>query len=543
MVTAVLGDNGAEMENESPEQLPVPFDKNARDSPRQCGQVRHAHTIFIVSVIAMAAMVGGSVTLYLRAIRELEESTEELSQEQASAAAQTLQRFFLEPQKSARAFRNYIFHTTDRGVLNATMRDTMMRAVKHRALDYITKSQVLFEVGIVLLPKRPAVPANVSRPNKLDWEQMVYSHVWYDVLQNGTDFTHAHYIPGEQPFDTANYSGRPLTTLHRIDEKTGQFIGNNSLPFPPDHYARYTEQMPVYPVEGNPDPSIATVRTVSTAVSTDLEKDNRFTADGSHPTEEVLDAEWRSPQMWTSTDGTIYSFLAWDTFWAAPTDPAHPFHGYGMVQVSTFFIFGSWDRALGAMLNADSAETILYVYDRQKHYLYSPSNSTASDKCKEEVNFELNSHESKMSECSVSMKDTLLTSDILDLDTGKDRFVMASLDGEDYYLRFKHVYKTETTVLETNRSAVRMDAAVVWARKKTVVVRKANELLVIFALFLAGIFLVFLVLFTAQLAVVNRPLRALMKATQAMADLDMRRARRALDSITVCARPHPGHPL
>ena len=499
-----------------------PAERPAR-RPEKNGLFRipFTHTILIVSILAIAAMVGGGVILYLRAVRALELGVEELSAKETDEIARKMQQFFEDPILAHEGVASYLYHTNDSGVQGQTVENIMFNTVKYVALSHIESSHILSEVGVVLLPKLILHP-NGTRST--DQENIVYSHVWYDIEKDlSRQYVHAYYIPGVNRYDAENK--KPKVRVAKINRTTGAENGETGQDFTPSGYYENTLNFLKFPTEPESD----TIINSSCSIRTDL--------DNPDTTEHVINQEWREPTMWTSENNNTYSFSAHDSILLPPTDPDHPFHPYGAVQISTYFIYIAWNEVLR---RAEGDSTLVFIYDRHHRYIYSPSNLTntaESEECRSGLNGELVSHSfSLMKLCSGSVDDAgLLVKDLVDADEGIDKFEEVDVGGESYYVSYKAVYRSYTTKYGrnadsnyNNKSSVDQDIAIVWARRSAVVRAEITEVITIFVVFVVGVFTMFVILFTAQLGIIGKPMKALVIATEAMANLDTKTAQKAL---------------
>ena len=524
--------------------------RDDRSSERKQGvfRMQFTHTILLVSILAIGAMVGGGMLLYLRAVEALEEGAFELSEQETGQIQEKLRQSFSAPIKAAESFKNWVYHTTDGGMRNQTTRDAMMHSIKYHALSYIESSHILQETGVVLLPK---TPTNADPREPQDSRNMFYSHVWYDIFKNGTrEYVHAYYNPTEQQFDEApgaQFYYRPVCTVAALNFTTGKEIGfSASPPFPPDSYVKLTADWDKFPVRGSTDPEIRAWRTEYTKLQLTLEN-KKGAAVQYGATETVLNHQWRAPQMWVSGDLNHYAFMAYDTLLEPPTDPLHPFFGFGGVQISTYFIFYSWDSIVSAHSDED---TTVVVYDRSKGFVYSPTNAarSASAACDSAKNGTAETHTgAKMILCSGHVNDstTPVIYDLFRNDDGIDEFKEISLNGEAHYVNYKHIYKSVTTYLNESgeeRVATQIDVVVAWARKSAVVRGQITEVISILTIFVVGVFVMFVVLFTAQLVIIGRPMHSLVIATEAMANLDIEVAKHAINETVWQHTPPPSPP-
>ena len=512
-----------------------------KEEARSAGvRVSFTHTILFVSVLAIAAMVGGGIILYLRAVYALELGVEELSQKETEEIANKLQLSFSVPIRSGTALKNYYYYTSDSGVVNASTYHAMTESVKYHGLSSIQGSSVIQEAGVVLLPKHKD---DQYTDASLDSENMYYSHVWYDILRdNTTEYTHARYAPGHQPFDTTDTSSefylRPVTERDIIHPISGVVSGTLEKPFSPDSYVNNTLDAEKFPYVGGADTELIITKTVNTHI--DLSIDTEIGID-QDVQDEYVNHEWRTPQIWVSSDNFTYAFCAWDAIYEPPKDPAHPFAGFGAVQISMFFVFHAWD---GIVAEHRDDDTIVVVYDRHHGYVYSPSyqdpENATDTPCQIAVRSLQESHnDSRMAVCSSQLSDSQTYKDIKSNDEGYDRFALVDLDGEEYYVSYKHIYRSYTTNIKNGTTSTTLDIAVMWGRKSSIVRAEITKVITILIIFVVGVFLLFVVLFAAQLIIIGKPMKALVAATEAMAQLDVEGAKKALNkSVCKCEGVH-----
>eukprot|EP01061_Rhynchopus_euleeides_P016357 TRINITY_DN2763_c1_g1_i2.p1 TRINITY_DN2763_c1_g1~~TRINITY_DN2763_c1_g1_i2.p1 ORF type:complete len:502 (+),score=150.61 TRINITY_DN2763_c1_g1_i2:97-1602(+) len=441
-----------------------------RESPRPRGiRIAFTHTILIVAVLAIAAMLGGGIILYLRAVYALELGVKELSQKETDEIANKLRQSFSAPIKNGEALRNYYYHTTDKGIIDHTTEDVMETSVKYHSLSSIQSSSIIQEVGVVLLPKHLKQKQDDNDTSVLQNEDLAYSHVWYDILENGTrQYIHAHYFPGRQEINRtlgSKYYGRPLTVMEKINVTTGEVYGKVSKPFSPDAYVNNTLKAAVFPNNLSSSTDIEWSHTQSSRIDLTIDTENVSRL------ENFTNKEWREPQMWISEDDNYYAFCAWDSVLVPPQEPQHPFYGYGAVQISAFFIFYEWDDIVSE--HRDN-ETLVVVFDRHHQYVYSPTNRSEEEGTPEEhvtlralacaqlfneTNAESHNNE-KMATCSRVMNETTVFRDIKANDDGTDKFDLVWIDGEQYYVSYKGIYHSNTT--NAYGTSTRLDVAVVW---------------------------------------------------------------------------------
>eukprot|EP01061_Rhynchopus_euleeides_P016358 TRINITY_DN2763_c1_g3_i2.p1 TRINITY_DN2763_c1_g3~~TRINITY_DN2763_c1_g3_i2.p1 ORF type:complete len:1213 (+),score=394.83 TRINITY_DN2763_c1_g3_i2:122-3640(+) len=475
-------------------------------------------------------MVGGGIILYLRAVHALELGVQELSTKETEEISNRLRQFFEVPITTRDGFRNYLYHTQDRGIRGQTAREAMMHSVKSVSLTHIETSYILQEVGVVLLPKLKTHP-NGTR--YADAREILYSHVWYDINKDNTrTYVHAYYMPGEQVFNES--VNGPLVEVAEIDRVTGQYTGERGKTFDAASYSRNTQRMLEFPTEG-----MSLEINSSSAIRTNY-------TDSDSPKEMVTNNEWRRPIMWIANDSNAYAFSAHDSIALPPLDADHPFHGFGAVQISTYFIFHSWDVIIN---KHEDENTIRFVYDRDLMYIYSPTtNARNTEECQSALQKRIKSHDREvMEKCSGSVSTSnRRIQDLVANDDGSDTFSESTIDGERYYVSYKGVYSSKTTKYGLNaendpsnhydnKSRTDLNIAVVWARRSSVVREEITEVIIIFVVFVVGVFMMFIILFTAQLVIIGRPMKALVSATEAMANLDTHRAHEVIqDSSCDC---------
>eukprot|EP00755_Sulcionema_specki_P039941 Sspe_Gene.113764::Locus_98504_Transcript_1_1_Confidence_1.000_Length_773::g.113764::m.113764 len=183
--------------------------------------------IFLTTLISTTASLMGGLIMYFQSIEALESTVEQISRAETQELALQLNRSVIEPMNLIKGMELF-FLTADNIPGNSTYctGENMKRCAaewdrvaKWYEFSVISASDIIQEVGVVLLTDE------VTDPN------FFYTHVWYDILRNGSrDFVHSHYsvntpgfyIPPENQTETD--TAYHLARTNSINTTTGETI-------------------------------------------------------------------------------------------------------------------------------------------------------------------------------------------------------------------------------------------------------------------------------------------------------------------------------
>ena len=442
-------------------------------------------TVMILAATGFStlASVGGGLMMYFESTAALEDTIAEVSRAECNSLQIEIMKSIEETEDAV--YRMYRFFNTSliksrdiiaqdaNGHLTVAEDDvaTWVELLRHHTFSSVRESKHLYSISMAVLA-----------PNESDWSSIHTSH-WYDLKADGGR-EYAWATSGKH-LPAARYGHRTDTVVSSVDE-----FGNTVA------YLYQWDVLEAY-----------YVAPIQNGSRTGWTSDSRG----------ALVHRWRDPSTWYASDGNPYVYASFDLVFPTPPPP-HPWSAYKDITVSGFFMFTSWE-AVVATYGKTHADTEVVVLDPHFLLVYATSsNHSMIDKaCVAYYGVQNPPKEA----CIVTIAHmTQRVQDAWEKTKDKEEvFTMATLDGEEYFIRKKHIFR-----FVPSYGGRGLDTTILWIRPVSTIEAQVRHALYLLAGFSAAVLLLDAVLATLEVLLVGLPLGRLSEAMQSLQCMELEEA-------------------
>ena len=453
------------------------------DAPRQCKPPVLA-VIAFATLVSTAASMGGGLVMYFESLKSLEDTVRETSSSELASVHHTMLSVMSRATNTSNALHSYVYD-------NASIATDDPRVWGKQSIplcySFIRKFG-LFALGYVL------VPHNITDGTA------VYSMAWAAPLRDGRRlFMSGEYnnylVPNEEYF-TVNTTAQPpyptemLISTHHMHNVTGEVLGF------------------AYKWNG--------VSYLVDLIGPDYDPRNGLPPSGGWDTGDGLAVahKWRPPLSWTSLDGTVYAYTAFDSVHVPPPAP-HPWSKYRAVIISAHFEYGMWDKPM-AEYKKQHPDTTVVIVDAKLSIVYA---STTGEHLVGLCNSDVRSF-STVAPLSCAMKVSDMQSQAVKdafeevLEEPSHTFMKVMLGGEEHFVR--------------KGAQLHQDAFLIWLRPVSSVEAKVQKALVVLVIFTLLVFVFDLMISILEVVFIALPMRHLSVAIKAIGEFETDVAQRAI---------------
>eukprot|EP00756_Hemistasia_phaeocysticola_P002992 Hpha_TRINITY_DN12001_c0_g1::TRINITY_DN12001_c0_g1_i1::g.140897::m.140897 len=310
----------------------------------------------IVASLCVAAVISlaGGIYMYFQSLSTLRTSIQDTSYADMLRVAHQLNNSFKECEDTVKRLKTFFLDSKalnheDTAATPEEQAKTWDNMIRWYEFSSVQASRQVQEIGIMLIPK------TMDDPN------LFYTHIWYDLLENGDrEYVHARYglHLANRPQNTTGleadwedsvsgyYKAPPAGENNPFGFSDGDITDSSQSGTPPKwHFARTDALDSESGARTNYVYNFSVTKFHTLVPNTTEPIDawaSDFVPDGwARGPEGAVASRWRPPTVWQSSDNYPYVFMAYDVL-RAPPPPPHPWSHYRGVFTQAYFVFNTW---------------------------------------------------------------------------------------------------------------------------------------------------------------------------------------------------------